>query len=376
MNRHDSQSQSGQMLVLLAGALVALLALTALVLDGGNAFAQQRQTQNAADASSEAGGVVLAEWLAGATAPSTSYTGTCPTATTDQWDLAVCQSVYGAGSHDNATVSDASYTNFDGSVNLGAVGRGSLPAGAQGVRVATQKQFGTLVANIVGISQLGTAAQATSIVGAITTFCTANTVCGTLPVTFPVQTSTCAGNGKLIVGSGPWPFTSTFDAAHESIIPLCQNGPGSVGWLKWPCSTTNGTPGLIEEITTPCNSNITLPAWIPTHTGNTNDPGVQTALNAYHNKLVWLPEFDASRGNGATLEYHVTQFQAFQFDAAFTHANNNDECNQAPGQPFVGGNGSTGCLKGWWTKAIVTGTVNIGAVPQGTNETLGVQLIR
>src|SRR4029077_5047551 len=116
------------------------------------------------------------------------------TATVDQWDLAVCKAVYGAGAHDNASVVTANYINFDGSVDLGAVGRGSLPAGAQGVRAATTKQFGTYTAQIVGINQLATGAQATSLVGTVKTFCPPNTVCGTLPVTFPVQTATCAGN--------------------------------------------------------------------------------------------------------------------------------------------------------------------------------------
>lgn len=49
MNRHSSPRQSGQILVLFALSLVAIIAAVGLVLDGGSAFAQRRSEQNAAD---------------------------------------------------------------------------------------------------------------------------------------------------------------------------------------------------------------------------------------------------------------------------------------------------------------------------------------
>ena len=370
------RAEHGQVLVLFVLALVGLLAMTGLVVDGGNAWAQQRQTQNAADSAAEAGTVILAQWYAGASAPNTSYAGTCPTATTDAWDLAVCQSVYGAASSNGISVTAAYYTNFNGLQNLGTVGGGSVPSGAQGILALGQKQFGTYFARVVGINQFSTSAEATAVVGTVTTYCPPGAICGTLPVTFPIQTSTCAGNGTLQVGTNPWPVTTSFTSSTESIVPLCKNGPGSVGWLQWPCETQNGTPGLIDEITSPCNANLTLPVWIDTYTGNTNDPAVEAALNAYHDQLVWLPEFDNTRGNGNNLQYHIVQFQAFELDTAYISGNNHPQCNSAPGQPYVDGNGSNGCIKGWWTKAIMTGAVQIGNITQGTNQTLGVQLIR
>lgn len=372
------RDERGQALVLLALSLVGLLAMTGLVVDGGNAWAQQRQTQNASDSAAEAGTVVLAEWWAGATAPSTSYGATCPLPTTDPWDLAVCRSVYGAGTYNNVTVTAAYYTNSDGSQNLGTVGQGSLPTGAQGVRAVTLKSFGTYTARVVGINQLSTGAEATAVVGTVPIPCAPGQVCGTLPVAFPIKSSTCAGNAFLQVGTDPWQISDVpWPVGDESIIPLCKNGPGSVGWLQWPCATQNGTPGLISEITSPCTFNLVLPAWIDTSNGDPNAPTIQADLNAYHGKLIWLPQFDNTRGNGSGgLQYHVTRFQAFLFDAAYT-SGNNTECNSLPGQPFVGGNGSTGCIKGWWTKATVTGAVHIGDITtQGTNETLGVTLIR
>lgn len=372
-----SRHERGQVLVLVVLAIVGLLAMTGLVVDGGNTWAQQRQTQNASDSAAEAGAVILAQWYKGATAPSTSYSGTCPTVSANTWDAAVCRAVYGAGSYNGVTVTSAYYTNFDGSVNLGNVGGGALPSDAQGIRALGRKVFDTYFARVVpGMNQFSAGADATAVVGTIKTYCPPGAICGTLPVTFPVQTALCAGNGTLQVGSGAWPVTTTFVDTSESIVPLCKNGPGSVGWLQWPCATQNGTPGLISEISSPCNVNITLPEWIDTSTGNTNDGAVEAALNVYHGKLVWLPQFTDTRGTGNNLQYFVTQFQAFQFDTAYIAGNNHPACNSAPGHPFVDGNGSNGCIKGWWTGALVTGSVQIGDITQGTNQTLGVQLIR
>src|SRR5690348_2351104 len=59
------RSRSGQALVLMAIAVTVLLAFAALIIDGGNAFAQQRRTQNGIDASSEAGATQLARKLSG-----------------------------------------------------------------------------------------------------------------------------------------------------------------------------------------------------------------------------------------------------------------------------------------------------------------------
>src|SRR5207247_3815251 len=104
---HQRYGERGQSLVLMALALVALLAMTGLIVDGGHAWAQQRASQNASDASSEAGTVILAQRLSGATAPSTSYTAGCPTSSSDTWDLAVCNSVYSAATNNLVTVDSA-----------------------------------------------------------------------------------------------------------------------------------------------------------------------------------------------------------------------------------------------------------------------------
>ena len=71
MNRIQTPSdgQRGQILVLMAGGMVAVILMIALVIDGGNAWAQKRIVQNGTDAMAEAGAIVMAQRFAGVTTP-------------------------------------------------------------------------------------------------------------------------------------------------------------------------------------------------------------------------------------------------------------------------------------------------------------------
>ena len=60
-------------------------------------------------------------------------------------------------------------------------------------------------------------------------------------------------------------------------------------------------------------------------------------------------------------------------DKAYIQANN-PECNQAPGSPFAGGNGSTGCIKGWLTQ--ISGPGEVGTPGSVPGSVFRVQLIR
>ena len=53
--------QGGQALVILTVAVIPALLMVGLIVDGGNAWTQQRLTQNAADAAADAGATVLAK---------------------------------------------------------------------------------------------------------------------------------------------------------------------------------------------------------------------------------------------------------------------------------------------------------------------------
>ena len=55
MKNRIGESESGQVLVILFGGIVALLAFAALAIDGGMFYSDRRFDQNAADASALAG---------------------------------------------------------------------------------------------------------------------------------------------------------------------------------------------------------------------------------------------------------------------------------------------------------------------------------
>lgn len=391
----DHHDQTGQALVIMVVGFIAMLALAGLVIDGGNLWSQQRAIQNGSDAAAEAGTVVLAQELSGASAPA-SATGTCPTGTTDTWDLAVCKSTYGTATSNQTPLSSAVYTDYLGNP-LTAVGGGVVPPGAQGVKTIATKQVPTYLAGVVGIKSFTASTQATAVVGVVTSLCPSDTICGVLPLTIPVVVSTCTGSGKLYPGTDPWPIVGQdqYTADDEAIVGLCktQNGniggdsAGSVGWLDFGCGGT-----LIDNITNPCVTNLSFPSWEQTKPGNQNN--VESAINAYEGKTVWLPLFDGTckqdpggtslsdcpagqQGVGNNTWYHIPTFVGFHLDQAYIQGSNNAACNSAPGAPPVDGNGSNGCLKGWFTKQLpAPGTINLQKIDSSNPGLLGVQLIR
>lgn len=61
MNTHKSSSEKGQSMVMIILMLLAFVAMLALVLDGGLAYASRRKAQNAADAGALAGAAVMCQ---------------------------------------------------------------------------------------------------------------------------------------------------------------------------------------------------------------------------------------------------------------------------------------------------------------------------
>jgi Flp pilus assembly protein TadG len=368
----------GQVLVLVVLGMLGLIAMVAIVIDGGNAWVQQRGTQNGTDAAAEAGAVVLVQRLAGAPLPS-GYTS---------WDADVANAISGALSQNSTQLVSAYYTDVNGNVltatgstQAAAVGSGTIPTGAAGVQVQGNRTFSTYFAGVIGLTHMTTPASATAVAGILAS------ATGFLPVTFPVAIATCAGNGSLVPGQTPWPIVgppATPSPYNEAIVPLCKNGPGAVGWLDL------GSGTLSDQISSPTTQTFTLPTWLPTNPGNPNSLDVQSALNKYDGQVVLLPMFDgtckdepsgtslsdcSSPGVGNNTWYHIPQFTGFLLDHAYTSGNNFPACNSAPGGPPAGGNGSNGCLKGWFVSRITSGEVVAGGGNSG-NPALGVQLIK
>lgn len=437
--RSRRHGQEGQSLVLVALAMVALLGMVSLLIDAGSAWAQQRDTQNAVDSTAEAGSLVLmdnvaaisaglpaphadADVLAAVDAKASANGLPAPTAYyTDLYGQCILTSGLHAappcsqyptavqvGSGSIPTVSyDAAAQTANGQGQRCPIADGAdpatTPAPACGVAVYGTRSGATHVGGIFallpngqGIYELATSADATAVAGAVTNICGADEPCGFLPVTFPTSLTLCDGTNRQInFGANP-PYEQVsppLTAANESIIPLCKTANGSVGWLAIQPEDGNGVSDLANDITTPDNPPLNLPVWIQTQTGNTNSSQVDTAVNAYDGKQVVIPLYDCidngvgqlspgpscpnppQTGVGNNTYYHLVGILGFKLDHAYINASN-PECNQAPGGPPVGGNGSTGCLKGWIVSVSLPATGNLGVGSSGQGTAFGVQLIR
>ena len=395
MSIHHSSApgmERGQVLVIVALGLLAMVAMVGLVIDGGHAWGRQRETQNGADAMAKAGTTVIQHYLLG----DAMTDGDVGCAVDDAADRNLV-------TLDSAVYSDHNGTPLSPQTAVGACGAGGgIPAGAQGVLATASQEFGTFLVGVIGFDELTTEADATAVVGTSGGICPASAGCGVLPVTFPHRAVTCDGtNRQIVIGDGDWPIldedVDTLDASNLVVIPLCTTGPGSVGWLDFGCA-----PNLASMISNPCNVYIPIPAWLHTQTGNTNS--LESELSAYAGSQPGVAEEEdvvmqfpindntcvdqpadtddtceplgsEGSGNGNNMYYHIPYWQGFKIDGAYT-GGNDPECNQAPGLPLGGGNGGTGCLKGWFvSRSSAPGTISTGPIAPGDPVPMAVMLV-
>jgi Flp pilus assembly protein TadG len=372
----------GQALVVFALALVAIVAMVGLVLDGGNAYAQQRVTQNGADAAANAGAVVLAQRLGGiAKTDADVATAVDAIANSPEYSFATH-----TGYYTNLT---AQKLDVAGNVaaNSGQpaaqVGGGTIPTGAQGVQVDGSRTFGTSFSHVVGISTMGAAATATAVTGRL--------VGGPLlPVVFPVNVADCEQNGSLGPGEDEWALSgdgTPHPVGQEYIVPLCKTGGGSFQILDLDGQKNN----CADEVTNPPAIQFPLPTWIDTDNGNNCAKQMVDAVNALHGTVVLIPICDGGNGapqsvtcgtaNGSNAQYHIIKVAGFFVDYMDDSNNkNNSNCKNTTspsyGTPItpIFGNGSSSCLTGWFVKYITQGPVGPGDVTG--SDAIGIQLIR
>jgi Flp pilus assembly protein TadG len=382
--RRSTERQRGQILVVGVFVMLGLIAMAALVLEGGNAFAQQRATQNGADAAANAGAVVLAQRLGGA--PKT--------------DADVAAAVNSIATANGITSQTAHYTDVEGRVldssgalasvsgnPPAAVGGNTIPPNAQGVAVGATKSFGTYLAGALGMTSFDASAEATARTGRL--------VGGPfLPVIFPVSMSDCDQSGTTT----PWtqdmwdtsdPPTTVggFPVGTEYIVPLCKtNGQGGGGGSFQILDLDPDMNCLEETQDPPFIEWFTFPVDVPVDVGNNCAGPIADEVNANLRLTpVRIPFCDdecVPSGGGNNGVYHVTGVAAFYIDYMSDSNNpNNSEClggtSPYSGQTLtnvIGGNGSSSCVVGWFIQYITDGPVGSG--PVGNAESIGVQLIR
>lgn len=403
-HRRVRRNERGQVLVIVAVGMVTLVAMVGLVIDGGYAWGKQRDTQNAADASSKAGAVKLAENLAGKNPANV--------------DADVLAAMADTADANVVGMPDAYYTDITGNLlnaagapatgtgDAAQVGGGSIPVGAAGVRAVTDQTFDTFLARAIGVTQFTTSADATSVAGYLAS-CEASAGCFILPVTVPVTVLACDGqndpnpvqdaDGDKILWTAP---------SDPLTIPLCKAGPGNVGWLDW-TPPAGGASELVDAIETRSSPYVKWPGWYYiTATGNVNDSKVEDAINTYSGEPVLIPQFDLTcdaepsgpgvkdcltphvGGNGTNQWYHLAGMSSFQL-CSNDPAKGMPECDIAGPKNFtkgayIGGNdratcdtgnGATSCLAGKFIEVVFEGEVQEAPGVNGASSVVGIQLI-
>jgi Flp pilus assembly protein TadG len=358
-------------MVIAVMALVSMIGGVALVLEAGNAYAHQRQVQNAADAVANAGATVLAQKLGGAfktdsdvAAAVASYAAVNGLDSDVAWYTDVKGKLLSAGG------------NVVGSTSAAAqVGGGVIPPNTQGVRAAGAQSFGTAFARVLGFTQFTTSADATAVTGALTGG-------GFMPVVFPVNIVDCEVNGDLGVGEQYWqvsnpdgPDAGTNPDGQEYIIPLCKTDSGSFMILD-----LDGTPNNCDdEVTDPISIQFAeFPVELASDNGNNCAGEMVDAVNALSGSVVLIPICDGAcvTSGGSNAEYHVIRVTAFYLDYMSDQNGGQNPACEGNGTTLIpiAGNGSSSCIAGWFVRYITNGPVGSGNI-DGAGA-IGVQLIR
>ncbi len=372
--RSRRHGERGQVIVVVALAMVALVGGVALVLEGGNAYSQQRAVQNGADAASNAGAVVLAQRLGGA-AKTDSDVNTAVTAVANANLLTTHTAFY--------TNALGQYLDASGNVvatqaQAVAVGSGAIPNNARGVAAGGSRPFDTFFGRIFGFTQFTASAEATSITGPLEggPF---------LPVVFPINIVDCQQNGDLGVGEANWTLADQganpgdVPVGTEYIVPLCKTGGGSFMILDLDGQKNN----CQDEVINPPQIQLDLPTDIASDNGNNCAKQMVDAVNARRTQVFLVPicDVDCVTGGGSNATYHIVKVAAFWVDYMSDTNNPNNSLCQAGTSPNTGqavipirGNGSSSCIAGFFVRYYTQGPVGTGNI--GNSDAIGVQLIK
>ena len=361
----------GQVIVIAALAMVTMVGGVALILEGGNAYAHQRETQNAADAVANAGATVLAENLGG-TARTDSDVLTAMTRVSTANLLSTYSGLY-TDVHGNLLTNGGATTTSTAAA--AAVGGGSIPPNAQGVRAFGGQTFQATFGRVIGFNQFTSSADAIAVAGALTggEF---------LPVVFPVNIVDCEVNGDLGVGETDWlisnedgPDAGPEPDGQEYIVPLCKTGEGSFMILD-----LDGTPNnCADEVANPPQLQFPdFPDTIHSDNGNNCANQMVDAVNAKSGQVVWVPICDGScvTAGGSNAEYHIIRVAAFYLDYMSDQNNGHNPACNGNGTTLIpiAGNGSSSCIAGWFVRYISRGPVGGGPI-EGAGA-IGIQLVK
>jgi len=283
----DMRKERGQSILIIAGAIVGLLALFALVIDIGNYYAQQRIVKNAAEAGALGGALKLAQ----------------PNVTNQNVLLAVRDYVERNGlSWQNDRI-EAYYLDQNGNI-LGLIpaNNNPPPAEATGVLVKANKTTGTYFARIIGFESLIARAEAK-----------ASIVCGACEASnlFPI-----AVNDSVFDSTGGTPVFGYDYVIWDTGNP---QAPGNFGWIRWRNQNPDEQTLVQNMADTTRSGNWSVGEWIDGTTGVTWGSGVRSELqkriDGARPSSVTIIVYDQNRGQGANTQYRILSFARFKIKA-------------------------------------------------------------
>jgi len=224
------QEERGQIVILVVVALVALLAMIGLAIDGGQALALRRSAQNAADAAALAGAREIGQIVARCQSGS---------AANDQkvWNAVVQFAVQNGIQPDAGDEIEAWYMDRT-ETPLARVGSGFIPTGATGVSVVLTATRPTAFLQVVGESQMKVGSRALAMTGPVVQF-----PGGILPIAVPLQVvQSLSPNERFVVietnqhHGGMFCTDRNGNGRFDEGIDICIGDPSSHnahrGWLN------------------------------------------------------------------------------------------------------------------------------------------------
>jgi Flp pilus assembly protein TadG len=321
-------SESGQSIVIIALAMTAIIAMAALVLDGGYAYLERRRVQNAADAAVLAGVRYLA----------TDKSATDIRGTID--DYARRNGINSPGTSIKAYFVDADNQIIDAVNQVGTVPR---PDDARGIVLKAGEQHDTFFAQVIGFPKMQVSALAQA------SYAVAGKAPRLLPIAVVSQTLTFGTSYTLWDSdwldeqwdsdAGVW--NQTGGKSHRGWVNFDGGSVDAADLKYWVC---NG-----YDMQTP------VPLWVNGSPG-TKTSACQDANSCNVNQVVFVPIFDKwtsttptdgiplpADGNGKRY-YRIVSFAAFVV-------------NPDPAKKTIQGTFQ------YWTAALDTGGgVNFGSV--------------
>ena len=402
------RKQQGQAIIIIAGALIALMALVALAVDGGNAFAQRRIAQNAVDGAALAGTNQLrlyfnANMNNGCT-PRSGETNCVGSLTPDQ-NAGVLQAIKAALQAAGGNVSTTPYNAQTGTGDMeayyvdsngqryGASAVGAVNTvpfsyagsdGVAGVYVKTVARSETYFARLIGWDHVSADANGSAAMQSVSGIAPqGGPAGGPGPILWPITIYTSTVNvnggptqlfdfnttygpgswGKLCLGPG-YNAASLGNCSGQDITTWLENGfaPSSSnrigGWTELLRDASRGQGAVKYYDFMPLGWDGTQAGstglWMRTETGNLGQQdclAMQRAGDA--GQTVYIPISDRSNNEtGNNLAYHVVNVAAFKV----LHPLSGERCNG--NQTFLQGQ-----FMGWgWSagQARTDGTVGVG----------------